>query len=109
MYMEVYRGSVTVMVRRTRTVNGKSESYMAPKIIVATATNPAPKYWTETRLLYLTSVLKDVSFNNIAPFKSDKKAIKYFNKSKKMSTMDNPEFDKLFPCERDDEIEFRAI
>lgn len=109
MYMEVYRGSVTVMVRRTRTVNGKSESYMAPKIIVATTTNPAPKYWTETRLLYLTSVLKDVSFNNIAPFKSDKKAIKYFNKSKKMSTMDNPEFDKLFPCERDDEIEFRAI
>lgn len=109
MYMEVYHGSTTVMVTRTRTTNGKTETYTAAKVIVATASNPAPRYWTETKLLYLVSVLKDSSFRNMSPFKSDRKAIKYFNKSKKMSAMDNPEFDKVFPCDRDDEIEFRAI
>jgi hypothetical protein len=44
MYDEVYTGSVTVMVRRTRTVNNRTESYMTPKVIVATTTNPAPRY-----------------------------------------------------------------
>jgi hypothetical protein len=44
MYNEVYTGSITVMVERTRTVNNKTESYMAPKLIVASTVNPAPRY-----------------------------------------------------------------
>jgi hypothetical protein len=58
----------------------------------------------------LSSVLKDLNFNNIGAFKNEKKAHKYFTKNKnKMSPMDNPEFDKIFPCNRNDEIGFRTM
>jgi hypothetical protein len=45
----------------------------------------------------------------MAAFKNERKAIKFFNKNKKMSAMENPEFDKMFPCERDNEVGYRAI
>jgi hypothetical protein len=44
MYGRVYTGSRTVMVRRSRMVNGRPSISVVPKVIVATVTNPAPRY-----------------------------------------------------------------
>jgi hypothetical protein len=46
---------------------------------------------------------------NLSQFKNEKKAEKYFNKSKDMEPMDNPEFDRYFPCQRNDEVQFRTL
>jgi hypothetical protein len=42
-------------------------------------------------------------------FKSEHKAEKYFKKDKNMEPMDNPEFDRYFPCQRDNEVQFRTL
>jgi hypothetical protein len=42
-------------------------------------------------------------------FKNEKKAEKYFEKNKSTEPMDNPEFDRYFPCERNDEVQFRTL
>jgi hypothetical protein len=42
-------------------------------------------------------------------FKNEKKAEKFFNKDKKMEPMDNPEFDRYFPCQRNNEVQFRTL
>jgi hypothetical protein len=45
----------------------------------------------------------------MSAFKNEKKAAKFYRKDKNMEPMENPEFDKLFPCERDDEVQFRTL
>lgn len=109
MYDHVYTGSISVMVRRTRYVNNRSESYMASKVITATAANPAPKYWSETKLFYKNNAGEDLNFENNSAFKNEKKANKFFKKNKDMEPMENAEFDKLFPCHRSNETSFRTL
>ncbi|MDR1235183.1 MAG: hypothetical protein LBJ97_03845 [Mycoplasmataceae bacterium] len=109
MYDHVYTGSVTVMVRRTRYVNGRSQSYMVPKVITASTTNPAPRYWTDTKLFYKSNAAESLNFVNLSEFRNERKAEKFFKKNKQMENMDNPEFDRYFPCERDNEQQFRTL
>ncbi|GHU30580.1 hypothetical protein FACS1894166_00490 [Bacilli bacterium] len=45
----------------------------------------------------------------MSAFKNENKAAKYFKKNKEMEPMENPEFDKLFPCQRNDEVQFRTL
>jgi hypothetical protein len=109
MYQHVYTGSRTVMVRRTRYENGRSVSYMASKIVTATTTNPAPRYWTDTKLFFKSNAAESLEFINLNEFKNEKKAEKFFLKNKEMEPMDNPEFDRYFPCQRNNEVQFRTL
>jgi hypothetical protein len=45
----------------------------------------------------------------LGEFKNEKNAEKFFNKNKQMEPMDNPEFDRYFPCQRNNEIQFRTL
>jgi hypothetical protein len=60
-------------------------------------------------LFYKSNAADDLIFENISAFKNEKKAEKYFEKNKEMEPMDNPEFDKLFPCKRNNETQFRTL
>jgi hypothetical protein len=42
-------------------------------------------------------------------FKNEKRAEKYFIKDKEMQPMENAEFDRYFPCKRNDEQQFRTL
>jgi hypothetical protein len=97
------------MVSVTTYVNGRPQTSMRPVVITATTTNPAPMYWNETKLFFKSNAANDLTFENISQFKNEKKAEKYFEKNKDMEPMDNPEFDKLFPCNRDNETQFRTL
>jgi hypothetical protein len=45
----------------------------------------------------------------MSAFKNEKKAEKFFEKHKKMEPMDNSEFDRYFPCNRNNEVQFRTL
>jgi hypothetical protein len=60
-------------------------------------------------LFYLNGAAPELIFTNFKEFRNDKQAIKYFTKNEKMAPMDNPEFDKYFPCQRNDEVGFRTL
>ncbi|GHU47084.1 hypothetical protein FACS1894218_0760 [Bacilli bacterium] len=66
-------------------------------------------YWNETKLYFKSNVATELTFSNMSAFKNEKKAAKFFKKDKDMQAMENPEFDKLFPCKRDDEVQFRTL
>jgi hypothetical protein len=82
---------------------------MVPKVITASTTNPAPRYWTDTKLFYKSNAAESLNFVNLSEFRNERKAEKFFKKNKQMENMDNPEFDRYFPCERDNEQQFRTL
>jgi hypothetical protein len=57
----------------------------------------------------MNNTSEKLCFNNLKTFKNVKKAQKFFTKNKKMFPMENKEFDALFPCERNDEQQFRTL
>lgn len=109
MFPFTYSGTVVRYATRTRTVNGRTETYSVAVPVTATVVLPAPKWWETVTLYYLNNAASELCFANAKAFKDEKSAIKFFSKNNKMSAMDNPAFDRYFPCKRNDEIAFRTL
>lgn len=105
---KTYTGSITVMVSKTRTVNGRTQRYMAPEVLTATVTKPFPEYSHTTELIYgnqaapeLTFTRRKNRFSNregslsykLTEWRLKRKAAKM---SQDFALMTNEEFEVLF-------------
>ena len=82
-------------------------------IVYAYYNHPAPFYPTQTLLSFLSGITKKGEFMNFDSLKKQNDVSKFYEKNSKqfknMRPMENIEFDRLFPCVRSDEIEFKSI
>jgi hypothetical protein len=89
MVMKVYTGQrISVNSRGVRSNTTQTYSH------------PAPIYKNDNYFFFLNDSAKTLTYSNVK---------KVFNFKKKQLPMENNEFDKYFPCLRNDEIQFRLL
>ncbi len=85
-----------------------SNGHMQTEIVTATVLWPYPVYNINNFFAFKSNVAPKLEFENQNRLKNTHK-IKSFYKNTNSSHMDNEEFDVLFPCERNDEVQFRLL
>lgn len=78
-------------------------------ILTASYTHPKPFYKRNSMLLFYTQGFNELTFNSIGPFTKDKQVRKFYSQNPQYRKMENPEFDLIYPCNRNNEILFRTL
>ncbi len=85
-----------------------SNGHWCTEIVTATILWPFPVYSSNNFFAFKSNITPKLEFENNGRLKNTKK-IKKFYKGSDSSHMDNEQFDVLFPCERNDEVQFRLL
>lgn len=101
-YMHTYTESKMVTY-----TDHDSQGHMVTRteVVTASVTLPAPKWNVKTEFVYHFDKASKLCFAN----NSSKKELKKLNKKYTQIAMENKQFEKLFPCKRNDEKKFRIV
>ena len=106
MVPKVYTGSTTVTVHTT---DSDGHPRTETRVVTASITKPFPQFSLPTELVFKSNSMSDLTCSNEAPLKNEKAVKKFYKKYPKQRNMENPEFDRLYPFIRNNEIQFRAL
>lgn len=102
MVMQTYIGSTIVSYY-------DDDHHLSTTVVTASIKKPKPTYVLNSKIGYKINVYPNLIFNYVGSFKNQHEVKRFYNHHKDYSQMENNEFDILFPCERNSELEFHTI
>ncbi len=101
-----YTGSITVMIPR---MNSKGTFSTEAVTVAATIMKPKPFFDNDSHFVYKVGVYPKLSFNSFSSFSNIHHVKSFYKRHKNYSMMENPKFDMLLPCERNDDLQFHTV
>ena len=106
----VYTGTTTVTVTR-RQMNPTTKNWETTAtvhVVSASITRPKPAFNCHSKLYFKTKLYPELEYFNSEPFTRESQVKNFYERNKGQRLMENREFDLLFPCKRNNEIQFKA-
>ena len=101
-----YTGSTVVMVTRR---DSDGHYHTVPETVTATIMKPKPFFSKESNFVYKVGVYPELTFSNLPSFSNNHQVKRFYKKHKDYSIMENPKFDMLLPCIRNNDLQFHTV